>query len=134
MKNEEQQNEVTQVTILTKQQALDQGYTKWGYENEGYQCVKELAELESSDFRQHQNIFLFEKETWSPSTSAKSIKDLIVEEVSCQNDDESNDDTDEVHETLKKIPESEFDSIAAKINAELSGIHYYKLSNIGVIP
>ena len=110
---------------MTKEQALQEGYEKFIYENgDRFQATNDLH-TDEIDFTKVP--MLVTKESSSPSHDEESIKDLIANELDGQYYDETGDDTNIVYD---KIMEIDFSQITNIINEKLKGVHYY--SNTGI--
>lgn len=110
---------------MTKEQALQEGYEKFIYENgDRFQATNDLH-TDEIDFTKIP--MLVTKESSNPCHDEESIKDLIANELDGQYYDETGDDTNIVYD---KIMEIDFSEITNMINEKLKGVHYY--SNTGI--
>lgn len=117
---------------LTVKEALEQGYTHFGYSDEGYQAMLDLV-----DFRPEEaegKACLFDKEFTTLNVKAEWLRDELLDRISDKWDEDTNDDTREVEYMLKEIPVSSFEQLASEINEALSAKHYYKLTKIKLVP
>lgn len=115
---------------LTKSQALSEGYTHYGYEDEGYQALHDLHDY--SEFEpEYKTSLLAERDDISPSTSEVDLKSMVANYLADQWCDETFDDTNEVRDIILKL---DFSDIAGKLNQALETKKYYKLSNILLVP
>lgn len=119
---------------LTVKEALEQEYTKCGYELQEWQSLYEVSDFDNpGEFEQHYNrkMVLFSKDSYSPSIDADTIKDLLAEHIACNHADETGDDTDNVEDSVREL---DFDPTAKMINEKLSKAVYWKATDIELIP
>lgn len=118
-------------TSLTVQQALAEGFTKWGYANREWQHANDITDINSADFDTHEKILLFSKESKTPSIEGDYIRDMIADSLNDDWSSETNDDTNEVMHTITAM---NFDDVADRINEKLSKHVCYTLTDIELIP
>lgn len=119
---------------LTVKEALEQGYTKCGYELAEWQTLQDVEDfLNPEEFEDWGNrkMVLFSKDSYSPSIDAETIKDLLAEHIACNHADETGDDTDNVEDSVREL---DFESVAKMINEKLSTTSYWKATDIQLIP
>jgi molecular chaperone DnaK (HSP70) len=118
---------------LTVAEAKEQGYTHFGYSDEGYQAMVDLV-----DFRPEEaegKARLFNKDPDPPyQTNAERVKEILSDQLSEDWDSEVRDDTNEMSDFLNDIPEEKFNEITELLNDAMANKHYYKLSDIKLIP
>lgn len=113
---------------LTIEQALKEGYTRYGYSNMEWQTAYKIEDIEWDGNENSENLVLFDKEEICPSISKEAISDLLsghIYEEECSRDDES------VYKTVKSI---DFKEMAVKINKELEQHKYWMITDIKLIP
>lgn len=119
---------------LTVKEALEQGFTKCGYEAQEWQSLWDVIDFSNSqEFDEHYNrkMVLFSKDAYHPSIDADTIKDLLAEHIACNHADESGDDTDNVEDSVRDL---DFESTAKMINDRLQSVDYWKATNIQLVP
>lgn len=116
---------------LTKQQALDAGYTRYSYTRDGFSFIYPIENIQPHDFEGN-NLWCAEKEPYYiPSISSELIAELLADQMCSEVGDETQDDTDDVYDIVKEL---DFTETANKINAALGHKKYYKLTEIEIIP
>jgi V8-like Glu-specific endopeptidase len=118
---------------LTVKEALEQGYTKFGFDGREWQSALDLqTDIDADTFSgQSGKPLLFHKEEYHPGIDAESIKDLLADHIACNHYDETGDDTDNVEDAVREL---DFESVAEMINEKLLSTTYYKLTDIELIP
>jgi hypothetical protein len=115
---------------LTVAQAIEQGYTHFGFEGREYQHLNPIEDFHHSV--SEENVVLFDKEAgYVPSVSAEEIADLIAEQIQCEVNDNTADDTDDAYDIVKGL---DFEPIAKMINDALDHKRYYFLTKIKLVP
>lgn len=116
---------------LTVKEALKQGYTKYCFNSDGFQGLKDIdGEIDPSDF-EREDIRIVNKEPYSPhGMSSKDIAELIAEHIECNHVDDSGDDTEQVYDAIKEI---DFTDAENKISEALSKLHYYRATDIKLV-
>lgn len=117
---------------LTLNQALEQGYTHFGYSDDGYQPMNDLTDFDAEQATGKE--CLFSKEFRSPSVDAESLRELIADDTENNWDADIDDDTSDVLHIINSMPIHHFEALAKEINDELSRKHYYSLTDIKLIP
>lgn len=118
---------------LTAKEAKEQGYEFFGITDQGFQEMCDINDF--NNCRPTGKERLFKKEPDPPfTTNSEMVKDLLVDNLSKEWSDESRDDTGETYDFLNDIPEEKFNDIAAILNEAMANKHYYKLSNIKLVP
>lgn len=117
---------------LTVKEALEQGYSLWGYENEEFQHLRNLSEISPEYFEnsEYRNIVLADKEPTYLSVNADDLHERISEELKDGSDFQ--DDTDMIDDAVKVAVN--WEEIADKINESLKSRPYYYLTNIRLKP
>lgn len=110
---------------LTVKQAIEEGYSHWGYKDREYQYAQNLEDIVDDDFNTDETLVLFEKEPFYRSISASEIQDLIFDYM--YDNDETSDDTDFMDD---RFSESDFKPLSDLINKKLSDYPYYFLTDI----
>lgn len=117
--------------ILTVKEALAAGYTNCIYDSDGYQALKDIAELEPSDFREDKYLVVCETNGISPTIDEDDLKALVRDHINDNWECETGDDTNEVYDILDSIDYSE---IAKTINEKLQAKSYCAGTDIRLIP
>ena len=117
---------------LTIQQALEQGYTKYGMAGRDWQMTMDIDDgvFEEVPEEQWDEIVLFDKEELLPRINADTIAEMLAERISENDAEESGRDDDSVYKTVKNI---DYTEIAAKVNKELKQHRYWQLTDIKLI-
>lgn len=121
---------------LTVKEALEQGYTYFFYNFDGWQCAKHLADIDKGyevDWTRD-DIFLASKEpVQSCSLSEGSLKEWIVDNIESQYSDETNDDDsyNTISEAFKDFDFKPFEDAISKV---LETITHYRSTNIKLVP
>lgn len=124
----------TEQPKLTVKEALEQGYTKCGYELAEWQTLLEVSDFANpAEFEEHWNkkMVLFSKNEYHPSIDADTIKELLAEHIAINHADETGDDTDNVEDSIKEL---DFEPTAKLINEKLQSVSYWTATNIQLIP
>jgi hypothetical protein len=116
-------------TGLTIKQALEQGYTKYGFSGRDWQTANDLDDgvFEEVPEDQWDDLVLFDKNEQYPSMSAKQMADLLAEKISEDDGEECGRDDDCVYKTVQSF---DFSKITAKLNDELKQHRYWMLTDI----
>lgn len=113
---------------MTLKQAIEAGYTHFGYANRDWQPIVELSEL--TDEQYDSDLRLFAKEFRQPSISAESIKEILADNMESDWGDDTSDDTNQVYDEVNKL---DFESTSQMINTALSHIKAFKLTKIKLV-
>lgn len=121
---------------LTVKEAIEQGYTHWGYDSGEFQRLGRLEDFSNSDFKDAINYgygdcVLAEKQPWYLNISAGDMRDMISDHVMAQ-DNYKDDDYNIIPDALKEV--EGWDAFAAKINAKLREHPYWNLTHIKLLP
>lgn len=125
------------VEQLTVKEALEQGYTHWGYDNRDFQHLSRLEGLMEGDFKDgpafelYGYIVLAQKEPYYLSISSDTVQEIISDHIMSQ-DNYCDDDFNTVPDALKEV--EGWDEFAVKINAKLKEHPYWYLTQIKLIP
>lgn len=120
---------------LTINEALEKGYTHYIFQKDGFSFIKSISEMDPTDLERDDIVIVDPEPYHSVGMSAGDMKDFIVEQIACQSDDETGDDTDTVFDALvKHLDAKDFELICDKIQSVLNGINYYKPTEIKLIP
>lgn len=118
------------VDQLTIDEALLQGYDRFIFNEDGFQCpgyIKDVTEQELA----REDIRLLAKESYNPGgISSKDIAALLAEHIYCNHADDTGDDTDRVYDAIKAL---DFSEAEQKISEALSNLHYFRGTNIKLI-
>lgn len=115
---------------LTRNQALELGYTSCGIRDDGFQSLISIEGMNESDFLIHE-YHLADKEGISPSIDNDFLHDIIADRVVDQWVDDTGDDTDEVADIINKI---DFSDVCERVNKALSERVVHMLIDIKLIP
>lgn len=118
---------------LTVAQAKKEGFEYYGFSDDGYQAMRGLDEFGDGTITGKERLFNKDPEP-AFETTADYIRDAIIENLTDQWDGMTNDDTAEMEEFLKEIPVQSFQEITDILNVAMGNKHYYKLSDIQLIP
>jgi hypothetical protein len=119
---------------LTVKEAIEQGYTHWGYDNGEYQSVQRLEDVTVEDFEPNEwrggDPVLADKE---PTYVQVETADLYTDLISNLRDSENcfGDDTDEIDDLVKGAVD--WEGIAVKINDALKTRPYYPMTEIKLV-
>ncbi|WDO13080.1 hypothetical protein MH928_17375 [Flavobacterium sp. WW92] len=117
-------------TELTVKEALEQGYTKYVYDSDGFQRLSDILDDEI-DFSRN-DISLVEKVGYNPAgMDSKEIAELLADHIESNHVSESGDDTNTVYDAIKEL---DFSEAEMKITETLSSLFYYRSSGIKLIP
>lgn len=116
--------------ILTVSEALKLGYTTYGYENRDFQHTMKIQNLKPIDFEDGKLLLFGIEPSFVPNIDAETISELIAYHVYSQNGDNTNDDTNDVYDSVKEI---DFSSIVDVVNEKLQKHKYYNFTNIQLI-
>lgn len=118
------------MTELSIKEALEQGYTKYCFNMDGFQGLKDIKDVFDEDLARS-DIRLVEIEPYSPAgISSVDIAELLAEHIECNHVDESQDDTEQVYDAIKKL---DFTDAENRIAEALSKLHYYRATDIKLI-
>ena len=119
------------VKELTVKEALEQGYTHYVYNDDGYQSLKDIADTELINFNK-EDIRIVCKEPQHPAgIDSKEIAELLADHLQCQYEDLVNDDTNSVFDAIMEL---DFSDMENKIAEALEKINYYSATDIKLIP
>ena len=118
---------------LTLKQAIEQGYTHYGFAHREWQHAEELhddlfKEVEEGD---HENLVLFEKKPSYPSISKENIAERLAEYISDNDYEECHRDDECVYTSVKGM---DFSEVANTINEALKVHKYWMLTDIKILP
>lgn len=113
---------------MTLAQALADGYEFCGIEGAEFQVLQYITDLDEEDF-QDDHWRLFSKETVSPVINKEDVIDRAVDEA--YDSLEFHVDTSDIRDTVRAAVD--WDSIVAKINDDLAGHAFHKLTDIKLI-
>lgn len=116
---------------LTIKEALEQGYTKYGYFNREWQTTQNLHVdiFKDEEEYEHENLCLFEKKSKSTSISSEAIAEILSDHIGCMDGDECARDDDIIYDVVMKI---DFTETANMINKKLEEYKYWMLTNIKI--
>lgn len=117
---------------LTLKEALEQGYTKCGFDATGWQSLHEISDLSDSDFEGEIKYFLACKEPQYHLRNTKDLAEMIADRISDDFADETGCDyIKDIFEELKAI---DFSSVCQKINYVMTSHPYWTITKIQLIP
>lgn len=113
---------------LTPKEAINQGYKYYVYPDDGYQCLKEISDMDMD----------FDKEPMACEKSPTvflgidkdEIRELLSDHVFEQWNELTGDDSDDVHDLFKEL---DFSDVEKMIQDKLKSLRYYRQSNIELI-
>jgi hypothetical protein len=116
---------------LSVTEALKQGYTKYCFNSDGFQGLKDIdGEIDPSHF-ERDDIRIVNKEPYTlRGMCSKDIAELIAEHIECNHVDDSGDDTEQVYDAIKEL---DFTDAENKITEALSKLHYYRATDIRLV-
>lgn len=121
-------------TQLTVKEAIEQGYTHYGFDNGDFQHLSQLEDATPEDFQPSEwrggDAVLANKEPYYMSISGDSIRDVVTDQI-CDSD-EYKDDSGTVEDALKEM--DVWQDFAAKINDKLKEHPYWYLTEIKLVP
>lgn len=112
---------------LTIKEALEQGYTHFGYKGLEYQTINELSDITDEDIER--GVCLFSKEYTTP-TCEEDIQTFVADHIQDNWSAETQDDTNDVYQAIMAIDLSD---IAKRINNVLQDKKYYTLTDIELV-
>jgi len=114
-------------STLTVKEALEQGYTHYGFDGEEYN--HKISKIDNAYFPD--GALLVDKDNSYPFTiSAKSIEEWVCETLIGEQDEVSDPDG----ELSELASEADFQKLADDINERMSKIKYRDLTDIELIP
>lgn len=122
-------------TQLTVKEAIEQGYTLYGYDGYGYQSLFEISDLDADEIESAEDngrtIIAADKEPRYVSVTVKDLYDDLIDNL-MDREEAKGKDTREIEHLVKTAVD--WDDIAAKINAALKTRPYYPLTDIKLVP
>lgn len=118
---------------LTIEQAIEQGYTKFLYAEDGFQAPKDLSGINDDDFIRKPQLVKKELYTLPVYIDAEQLRDMIAEQCWEQHHDESGDDTDTVNDAITEMPLEIFEPVIAALKEKMATLSYYKSSGIELV-
>ena len=120
---------------LTRQQAIEQGYTHFGYDGREWQHANSIEDITDEHFNNEIGILLlFDKQKQYTAITAEDIKDMVSDKVEDLRSDETCDDTQVCYESVKSMPIQHFQELANAVNKAIEDNYYYNLTKIELIP
>lgn len=114
---------------LTVKEALDQGYEYYVYNDEGFQSLKHISDMDMDFSRE--DILIIKKESYNPpGLNAKDIAELLAETIEHNHSSDSGDDTEQVYDAIIDLDFSEAERI---IDEALSKLVYYRATDIKLV-
>ena len=113
---------------MTKQQAIEQGYTHFIYEKGD--SFQRLLSVIQDEIDYNKNPVLVEKESNSPCFDEKTIKDIVANELDGQYYDETKDDYSGVYDLIMEI---DFSHVTKVINEKLESVKHYRSSGVKLV-
>lgn len=122
-------------TQLTVKEAIEQGYTLYGYDGYGYQSLGEISDLDADEIKSAEDngrtIIAADKEPRYVSVTVKDLYDDLIDNL-MDREEAHGDDTREIEHLVKTAVN--WEDVAAKINAALKTRPYYTLTDIKLVP
>ena len=117
---------------LTVKEALEQGYTKYGFSYKEWQTTNDLHEdiFKEIEYCDMDHIVLFVKTTECPSISKELIAKVLPEYIG---DNDSSEICREDDSVYKAVNEINFETTEMQINKVLEGFKYWRLTDIKLI-
>ena len=119
---------------LTLKEAIQQGYTHYGHEDQEWQTVNELhddlfkdGDIEAGDL---DSLVLFDKKSRCPSVDPKRIGEILSGVIGDDDSEECMRDDDCVYDTVKEL---DFTETANMINKALEKHKYWMITNIKLV-
>lgn len=116
--------------ILTIKQAVEKGYTSCGYEDAEFASLMKISKLTGEEFETGKIVLAEIKPFYTPSIKPDTIAEMLAEFISSENGENTNDDTDNVYDTVNGL---DFSATADMVNKALGGCKYYALTDIELI-
>lgn len=92
---------------LTLKEAIEQGYTHYGYADQGYQAMNDLSFFDEMEVTGTE--MLFEKDAAAPfKVTPEAVKEILRDQISDEWYSSTGDDTDEMYDFLNDIPLEKF--------------------------
>ncbi|MBN8824469.1 MULTISPECIES: hypothetical protein [unclassified Spirosoma] len=120
------------VEVLTRQQAIEQGYEYCGLAGEGWQTLRDITDLEDDEFDQYKWL-LFDKDSDCLKISSDVVKDSVLDLV-CEAENEIGCDTSMGIDALKDFDWQQLFAVIDNVNKALSTARYYTLTKIQLVP
>lgn len=114
------------MTSLTKEQALDEGYTLCGFADKDYQSLMNIVDMTSDEIN-NAKLVIADKEPIRPSITAETIKEMIAETMESDWGNDTLDDTEEVYKRINKL---DFTETANMVNKSVENVICYRLTKI----
>lgn len=118
---------------LTLAQAIERGYTYYGFKDSGYQNllpIDDISDISPDDFPEDALLFGVNP-YYTPKITPEEASDLVADFVAERTAEATGDDTMIVHDTIKKL---DFSAFADVVNLSLADRKYYTLTDIKLIP
>ena len=115
---------------LTLAQAIERGYTYYGFKDSGYQTLLPIDDISPDDFPEDALLFGVNP-SYTPKITPEEVSDLVADFVAERTAEATGDDTMIVHDTVKKL---DFSAFADVVNLSLADRKYYTLTEIKLVP
>ncbi len=115
---------------MTIKEALEAGYTHCGYAGVEYQSLMLIEHVDEDNFEFGGEILIAEKEGLKPIASAEKIREMIADQMESDWGNDTQDDTEEVYNTIIKM---DFSDVADRINKALESKQSFLLTNIELV-
>lgn len=117
---------------LTVKQALEQGYTHYGFKDREWQSVSKLHDnvFEELDEHEYEEVVLFEKSFNVLHTSEQDVSEIIAESVSYNYSQECASDEDNVYSDIIDL---DFSGIVKQINDKMKDHKYWMITDIKLV-
>lgn len=122
--------EKKEIRELTVKEAIEQGYTMYCFNDDGFQGLRDIEDVDDEDLSRN-DIRLVEKEHYHPSgLSSKDIAEILAEHIEVSHYSDSGDDTEAVFNAINDL---DFTEAENKISEALSKLKYYRATDIKLI-
>ena len=115
---------------ISRQQALEDGFTLCGFDGVEYQTLMKIKEVAPENLCSGV-IRIADKEAMNPNITSETLAELIADSISSTWCEDTGDDTDEVYNQIMAM---DFTEMAKNINDKLKLRAYYSLTNLRLIP
>jgi hypothetical protein len=116
---------------LTVAEAIEQGYTHFGFEGRDYQHLNPIEDFDTSSGEPEECLLFGKEPIYVPSVTAEQIAELIGDQVQCEVDDNTADDSNDACDIVMAL---DFEPVAKMINDALAHKKYYSLIRIKLVP
>lgn len=117
---------------LTVKEAIEQGFTMYGYAKTEEQKAQKLTIDVFKEEPEHKQklLVLFDKHNSCPSTTTEEISEILSERIGLNDEEECYRDNDDVYVTVSEI---DFTEIVKTINKALEKHSYWMITDIKLV-